>query len=137
MIKRSPVPLAVFTPRDLILSVRPFGVPGAIRTVTSSPSRVGTFISAPKAASAKVTGSVISKFNSFLEKTGCFTTFTVTNTNVSATNRLLLSCEYTGNGNPVVRVVSVGAGTFDVRVTNADAAAALNAVIKIHFLIVK
>ena len=50
-----------------------------MRTVTSSPSIVGTFISAPSAASVKVTGRDINKFNSFLEKTGCFTTLTVTN----------------------------------------------------------
>ena len=50
-----------------------------MRTVTSSPSSVGTFISAPSAASVNVTGRVISKFKSLRENTGCLTTFTVTN----------------------------------------------------------
>ena len=57
-------------PRPFTRKVRPLGVPGAIRTVTSSPAIVGTFMSAPNAASAKVTGTVIVKFSPLREKIG-------------------------------------------------------------------
>ena len=57
-------------PRPFTRSVRPLGVPGAIRTVTSSPAMVGTLMSAPSAASANVTGNVIVKFSPLREKIG-------------------------------------------------------------------
>ena len=58
VIIKSPAFKPFLTPRPLTLKVLPDGVPGAIRTVTSSPSKVGTEISAPKVASANVIGRV-------------------------------------------------------------------------------
>ena len=58
IIIKSPTLEPFLTPRPFTLSVRPLGVPGAMRTVTSSPSNVGIEISAPSAASEKVIGRV-------------------------------------------------------------------------------
>src|SRR5262249_45984774 len=46
------------TPLPRTLNVRPFGVPGGIRRLTGWPRRTGTLMSAPSAASVKVTGTV-------------------------------------------------------------------------------
>ena len=66
------------------------------------------------------------------------TNFTVTNSDVLATSKILVSLEYdeAATGIPVVRVSDIVAGSFKVVLANASAAAALNNVVKIHFLII-
>jgi len=66
------------------------------------------------------------------------TNFTVTNSDVLATSKILVSLEYdeAATGIPVVRVADIVAGSFKVVLANASAAAALNNVVKIHFLII-
>lgn len=63
--------------------------------------------------------------------------FTVTNTNVAATDVIALSTTYNGAGTPIMGVVNVAAGAFDIVITNLHAANALNAVMVINFAVIK
>jgi len=68
--------------------------------------------------------------------------FTVTNTFVSATDRVLVSIvDYAGtyatNGNPVVSVDTIGAGSFKVVVANTHSANALSGALQIAFVVLK
>src|SRR5215469_15381268 len=58
------------TPLPRTLNVRPFGVPGGIRKLTGWPRRTGTLMSAPSAASVKVTGTVTVRLWALLPNTG-------------------------------------------------------------------
>lgn len=68
--------------------------------------------------------------------------FTVTNTLVSATDRVLVNIvDYSGtyatNGNPVVSVDTIGAGSFKIVIVNTHSANALSGVLKIAFVVLK
>lgn len=63
--------------------------------------------------------------------------FTVTNTAVAATDVIALSTTYNGAGTPMLSVVNVTAGAFDVVITNVHAANALNALMVINFVVIK
>lgn len=63
--------------------------------------------------------------------------FTVTNSSVAAADVIALSTTYAGNGTPMLSVVAVAAGSFDVVVTNVHASAALNALMVINFAVIK
>ncbi len=63
--------------------------------------------------------------------------FTVTNTLVAATDTISLGTTYNGNGTPMIGVLKVAAGAFDIVITNLHASAALNAVVVINFAIHK
>lgn len=64
-------------------------------------------------------------------------TFAVTNSFVTASSVILLTEEYasTATGIPKAVVASVGTGTFSITLSNVAPTDALNAVAKIHFLI--
>ncbi len=67
--------------------------------------------------------------------------FTVTNTFVAATSVVIANVvDYAGtdstNGIPVVKVDTIGAGSFKVVISNAHSANALNGVLKIGFIVV-
>ena len=66
------------------------------------------------------------------------TSFTVTNALVTAASKILVSVEYdeAATGIPVVGVADIAAGSFKVVLSNASSAAALNNVVKVHFLII-
>ena len=64
--------------RPFTRKVRPDRVPAGIRRVTGSPSRVGTLMSAPRAASGNVIGTVRVRLSSLRPKTGCWATVTST-----------------------------------------------------------
>src|SRR5215213_1161075 len=76
---RSPPPLRPLpgTPRPRTRKVRPFWVPPGTLRVTG-PSRVGTFSSVPRAASAKVTGTVMVRSWPLRPNRGCGVTRTLT-----------------------------------------------------------
>ena len=65
------------------------------------------------------------------------TFFTVTNPNVLAGSKILVSVEYdeAATGIPVVGVSDIAAGSFKVVLSNGGSAA-LNNVVKIHYLII-
>ncbi len=63
--------------------------------------------------------------------------FTVTNTLVAVTDVIALSTTYAGAGTPMLSVVAVTAGTFDIVITNVHASDALNALMIINFAIIK
>lgn len=63
--------------------------------------------------------------------------FTVTNSSVAAADVIALSTTYAGAGTPMLSVVAVAAGSFDVVVTNVHASAALNALMVINFAVIK
>lgn len=67
------------------------------------------------------------------------TFFTVNNSDVRATSKILLTLEYdeVATGIPVVRIADIVAGSFKVVITNAAAATALNAALRVHFLIIQ
>ena len=69
---------------------------------------------------------------------GTKTFFTVNNTNVLAGSKIIVSVEYdeAATGIAVVGVSDIVDGSFKVVLSNASGAAALNNVVKIHFLIV-
>lgn len=60
--------------------------------------------------------------------------FTVTNSFARAGSTILLTPEYTGNGSPVFSITSRSNGSFVVKLKNLGNAA-LNAVIRLHYLI--
>jgi hypothetical protein len=66
------------------------------------------------------------------------TSFTVTNPNVLAGSKILVSVEYdeTATGIPVVGVSDIAAGSFKVVLSNAAGTDALNNVVKVHYLII-
>ncbi len=61
--------------------------------------------------------------------------FTVTNTLVKATDAIALGTTYNGGGTPMLGVLKVAAGAFDLVITNLSASA-LDAVVVINFAIV-
>lgn len=63
--------------------------------------------------------------------------FTVTNTLVAATDVVVLSTTYNGGGTPMLSVVKMAAGAFDIVVTNVHAANAFDAVMVINFAVIK
>jgi hypothetical protein len=67
------------------------------------------------------------------------TFFTVNNSNVLATSRVIVSLEYdeAALGFPIVTVADIVAGSFKVVITNAAAATALNAAMRVHFIIIQ
>ena len=64
--------------------------------------------------------------------------FTVTNPNVLAGSKILVSVEYdeAATGIPVVGVADIAAGTFKVVLSNGAGVDALNNVVKVHYLII-
>jgi hypothetical protein len=65
------------------------------------------------------------------------TAFNVTNANVTANSRILVSAQYAGAAAsfPVVSTGTIGAGFFSLTIANAGGAA-LNNVVRIHFMII-
>jgi hypothetical protein len=65
-------------------------------------------------------------------------TFTVTNTEVAATDTIIANVStYGGAGTPVVFVTAVADNSFNLTVANLHASAALNALIVINWAIIK
>ena len=66
------------------------------------------------------------------------TSFTVTNPNVVAGSKILVSVQYdeAATGIPVVGVSDIAAGSFKVVLSNGAGVAALNNVVKVHYLII-
>jgi hypothetical protein len=66
------------------------------------------------------------------------TSFTVTNPNVLAGSKILVSVEYdeAATGIPVVGVADIAAGAFKVVLSNAAGTDALNNVVKVHYAII-
>jgi hypothetical protein len=66
------------------------------------------------------------------------TFFTVNNSNVLSTSKVIVSLEYdeVATGFPIVTVADIVAGSFKVVITNAAAATALNAAMRVHFIII-
>lgn len=65
------------------------------------------------------------------------TSFTVTNSNVKTTSKILVSVDYSelASGIPVVGVARIQDGDFKIVLSNGGSAA-LNAVVKIHYLVI-
>ena len=63
-------------------------------------------------------------------------TFTVTNSSATASSVILLSTEYIGGGHADAGVESRAAGSFNITVAN-QGSVALDAVIKIHYIIIQ
>jgi hypothetical protein len=66
------------------------------------------------------------------------TSFTVNNPLVAAGSRILVSVEYdeAATGIPVVGVADIANGSFKVVLSNGAGSAALNNVVKVHYLII-
>ncbi len=62
--------------------------------------------------------------------------FTVTNTLVTATDTIALGTTYDGGGTPIVSVLKVAAGAFDIVISNLSASS-LDAVMVINFAVLK
>jgi hypothetical protein len=63
--------------------------------------------------------------------------FTVNNSKVSTSSCVLVSIAgYSGNGIPIVRIGSISNGSFTVVLANTHSSAALNAAVKISFIVV-
>lgn len=63
--------------------------------------------------------------------------FTVNNTEVAATDVVAVSLTYVGAGTPIVSVKGVAAGSFVIVISNLHASAALDALVKINFAVIK
>lgn len=66
------------------------------------------------------------------------TFFTVNNSNVTSTSRIIVSAEYdeAATGIVVLGVSDIAAGTFKVVLSNGAGVAALNNVVKVHFMVI-
>ncbi|MCX6195608.1 MAG: hypothetical protein NTY55_03000 [Flavobacteriia bacterium] len=66
------------------------------------------------------------------------TSFTVTNSNVKTTSKILVSVDYSelATGIPVVGVARIQNGNFKIVLSNGAGSAPLNAIVKIHYLII-
>jgi hypothetical protein len=66
------------------------------------------------------------------------TSFTVNNSKVLATSKVIVSLEYdeAALGFPIVTIADVVAGSFKVVIANAAAAATLTAAMRIHYIII-
>ena len=62
--------------------------------------------------------------------------FTFTNSNISATSVILVTASYSGTGNAIVTTFPVQNGGVRIIISNDDAAAALNAVVLVNFMII-
>jgi hypothetical protein len=64
--------------------------------------------------------------------------FTVNNSQVLSTSRVIVSLEYEeqATGFPIVTVSDILAGSFKVVITNAAAATPLNSAMRVHFIII-
>lgn len=102
------------------------GAGGAVTQITSSATGVTL---------SKVTGQITTV--ALTTAAAAEERFTVTNTNVAATDVIALSTTYNGAGTPMLGVVNVTAGAFDIVITNLHAANALNAVLVINFAVIK
>jgi hypothetical protein len=69
---------------------------------------------------------------------GSKTFFTVNNSNVLTTSKVIVSLEYdeAATGIPTISVADIAAGSFKVVIANAAAATPLNAAMRVHFLII-
>ena len=62
--------------------------------------------------------------------------FTVNNSKVLATSRILLTVDHPGAGIPVLITETIVNGSFDIRIYNVSAATAFNNVLRISFIII-
>ena len=62
--------------------------------------------------------------------------FTFSNSNISATSVILVTASYSGTGNAIVTTFPVQSGGVRIIISNDDAAAALNAVVLVNFMII-
>lgn len=67
---------------------------------------------------------------------GATDTFVFTNSRITANSVILLTAGYGGAGIPVLSLQGLTDGEVTIAITNADAAAALNGELTIHFLII-
>lgn len=66
------------------------------------------------------------------------TIFTVTNSFVSALDVPVIAVgTYAGGGTPIAAIKNVTAGAFDVVITNLHASAALDALLKLNFVVIQ
>lgn len=63
--------------------------------------------------------------------------FTVNNSKVKATDVVVVSTTYAGNGTPAVSVKGVADGSFKIVITNLHASTALNAAMTINFAVIR
>ena len=70
--------------------------------------------------------------------TNAKTSFTVTNSNVLAGSKILVSVEYdeAAAGIPIVGVADIVAGSFKIVLSNAAGIVALNNIVKVHYIII-
>lgn len=64
-------------------------------------------------------------------------TFTVTNSQVTAKDVVVLSTTYAGGGTPIVYCSKVAAGSFNITISNLHDSAALDAALVINFVVLK
>jgi chromosome condensin MukBEF complex kleisin-like MukF subunit len=66
---------------------------------------------------------------------GFNTVFTVNNSKVLTTSRILITVEYSGTGLPILFTENIVNGSFDINIFNLGSAA-FNNVVKVHFMII-
>lgn len=100
-------------------------------------ANIGQSGSITTAVTVEALNGVISTVASTLAA-GTKTNFTVNNSLVKLSSKILVSVQYdeAATGIPVVGVSDIAAGSFKVVISNASSAAALNAPLRIHFLII-
>ena len=111
---------------DIAGQLEQFGPGGAVTQITSSATGVTLNTKRGQITTVALTTAAAAEER-----------FTVTNSKVAATDVIALSTTYNGAGTPMLSVVAVGAGTFDIVVTNVHAANALNALMVINFVVLQ
>jgi hypothetical protein len=105
---------------------------------TANVTQTGTITTG---VTVKALNGIITTVSSTLGPDVC-TNFTVTNPNVVAGSKILVSVEYSdivspnNSGIPVVSVTNITAGSFRLNLSNSSSLDALNNVVKIHYLII-
>lgn len=115
----------------------PLAVNAAPLQTLYSTANVTQGISITTGVTVNALNGIITTVSSTLAANGR-TSFVVTNANVLAGSKILVSVQYdeAATGIPVVGVADIAAGSFKVVLSNAAGTDALNNVVKVHYAII-
>lgn len=109
-----------------IFGLTPTGIGGAVTQITSSATAVTLNTLRGQVTTVALTTAAAAEEE-----------FTLTNSQIAATDIISLSTTYTGAGTPILSVKAVAAGSCKIVVSNVHGSNALNALMVINFAVIK
>lgn len=137
----SPASPDAFLVKESDMSLAKFGHINAIVNELNTKATIVTTANVTQASSitsgvtANAEAGIITTVSSTLASNAS-AVFTVTNSKVLATSKVLVSVQYAGNGIAYATISAVADGSFNVKLYNVHASAALNAVVAVHFSVI-